>query len=294
MRHTIKIPYDKWYTPIDTSNLLITKTIELIGEDNISEIIEPSAGNGSFSNILFKNYKNVLAYDLMPEEDRIIKQDFMELPLEYKKNRLFIGNPPFGLSGKLAKKFILKSLKNADYVGYILPTSYYNCDYYWIDDHNFKCIYKEVINDFGKGIDSSYMLWKSIGNNKIKDFIDKYNIQAINNVAIRSIRKSYDIKLLQNNTICIQMGNNYLTNNYLTKKGDILSTAFVVINTNSKELDKYINEILSNRYLRELAGVKLHSCTKITLFNLLFKACEGKDFKVDDIIGIDYQKEIPL
>ena len=69
----------------------IDKTYEIIGQDNISEIIEPSAGNGSFSNQL-----NCIAYDIEPENNEIIKQDYLTLGLEYKKGRLIISNPPFG------------------------------------------------------------------------------------------------------------------------------------------------------------------------------------------------------
>ena len=66
-----KIINDKYYTPIDLAKYCIDKTYEIIGKENITEIIEPSAGNGSFSNQL-----NCIAYDIEPECDGIIKQDF--------------------------------------------------------------------------------------------------------------------------------------------------------------------------------------------------------------------------
>ena len=48
-----KIENDKYYTPVELSKYCIDKTFEIIGEDNITDIIEPSAGDGSFSNQLF-------------------------------------------------------------------------------------------------------------------------------------------------------------------------------------------------------------------------------------------------
>ena len=87
----MKIKNDKYYTPQNLAKRLIEKTFEIIGKDNITEIIEPSAGNGSFSNQL-----NCIAYDIEPENENIIKCDFLSLRMLYKKGRLFIGNPPFG------------------------------------------------------------------------------------------------------------------------------------------------------------------------------------------------------
>lgn len=116
-----KIQNDKYYTPIDLAKYCIDKAIEIVGESNISEFIEPSAGNGSFSNQL-----NCIAYDLYPEKDSIIKQDFLELDLDYKKGRLIIGNPPYGRCLSLAQKFYKKSVQLGDYIAFILPISQLN------------------------------------------------------------------------------------------------------------------------------------------------------------------------
>ena len=116
-----KIQNDKYYTPIDLAKYCIDKTIEIIGEDNITECLEPSAGNGSFSNQL-----NCIAYDLYPEKDSIIKQDFLELDLDYEKGRLIIGNPPYGRCLSLAQKFYKKSVQLGDYIAFILPISQLN------------------------------------------------------------------------------------------------------------------------------------------------------------------------
>lgn len=43
----MKIKNDKYYTPKDLAKYLINKTIEIIGTNNITDIIEPSAGNGA-------------------------------------------------------------------------------------------------------------------------------------------------------------------------------------------------------------------------------------------------------
>jgi len=120
---------DKFYTSLD----IVNECIKLIKENiNIQEndlCIEPSAGNGSFINslkLLFNNYK---FYDLEPENDEIIKQDY----LEYDYNTIIkqpnskihvIGNPPFGRQSSLAIKFIKKSCEYCDSISFILPKSF--------------------------------------------------------------------------------------------------------------------------------------------------------------------------
>ena len=46
----MKINLDKYYTPVKLANYCYGKVIELIGEENISDIVEPSDGNGDFFN----------------------------------------------------------------------------------------------------------------------------------------------------------------------------------------------------------------------------------------------------
>lgn len=117
-----KIKNDKYYTSPELAKYIVSKTKEVIGEENITEYIEPSAGAGVFLNYLDKPY---LAYDIEPEDDRIIKQDYLELNIEYKKGRCIIGNPPFGRGNSLAMSFYKKSVKISDYIAFIMPISQY-------------------------------------------------------------------------------------------------------------------------------------------------------------------------
>lgn len=118
-----KIQNDKYYTSPELAKYCVEKTKEIIGSENITEYIEPSAGAGVFLDYLDKPY---LAYDIEPEDDRIIKQDYLTLSLDYKKGRCVIGNPPFGTRNSLAVKFYKKSVQLCDYISFILPISQYN------------------------------------------------------------------------------------------------------------------------------------------------------------------------
>ncbi len=123
MKKTNKIPLDKYYTDPKLAKYCIDKTYEMIGEENISEIIEPSAGNGSFS---LQIPSICWAYDIKPEHESIIKADFLELDINYLWGRLVIGNPPYGNRLNLARKFYKKSIEIGDYISFILPISQLN------------------------------------------------------------------------------------------------------------------------------------------------------------------------
>ena len=61
-----KIQNDKYYTSIKLANYCWDKVIAIIG-DNISEIIEPSCGNGAFYH--HDKIEPHFGYDIAPECD---------------------------------------------------------------------------------------------------------------------------------------------------------------------------------------------------------------------------------
>lgn len=119
-KNSNKIPLDKYYTLPEVAKHVVDKTKEVIGDENITEYIEPSAGGGVFLDFLDKPY---LAYDIEPEDNRIVRQNYLELELDYKKGRCIIGNPPYGTRNTLSVRFYKKSIQLADYISFILPIS---------------------------------------------------------------------------------------------------------------------------------------------------------------------------
>ena len=124
----MKINLDKYYTPVKLANYCYDKVIELIGEENISDIVEPSVGNGSFFNHPITKMKPIVGIDIEPEiyNEKVITYDWLEYPIEYKSGRLIIGNPPYGSRMNLAQKFFKKSVSVCDYIAFILPISQLN------------------------------------------------------------------------------------------------------------------------------------------------------------------------
>ena len=102
---------DKFYTSPSIVNECIKSINENINIQQDDLCIEPSAGNGSFIKGIKSLSKNYEFYDLEPENNEIIKQDYLEYNcniLKKKRNSKIhtIGNPPFGRQSSLAIKFI--------------------------------------------------------------------------------------------------------------------------------------------------------------------------------------------
>ena len=121
---------DKYYTKdsiVDLCLDLIKKYLEVKQDDLI---IEPSAGNGSFIKGIKSITNNYIFYDLEPDNDEIIKQDYLQYNyinsnIKNKFNKIhIIGNPPFGRQSSLAIKFIKKSCEFCDSISFILPKSF--------------------------------------------------------------------------------------------------------------------------------------------------------------------------
>ena len=124
-KNTTKLDYDQYYTSYDDMEYCVNKAWDVIKDlgYNVSEFLEPSAGEGVFSNYLANSGLDVIAMDLFPKGENIIQQDFLTCDLEYKKGRFIIGNPPYGARLNLAQKFYKKSIELGDYIAFILPIS---------------------------------------------------------------------------------------------------------------------------------------------------------------------------
>lgn len=122
---------DKYYTKSCVAKECIETVNRKFHFDTVFDIIlEPAAGNGSFSKLLPSFFNGtVLAYDIAPEDDTIETQDFLQLSPEKIKElttqrTLVISNVPFGKQSSLAKKFIRQSCRFAKVLAFILPRSF--------------------------------------------------------------------------------------------------------------------------------------------------------------------------
>jgi len=119
---------DKYYTKPNIVNQCIDLIKNYIPITKDDLIIEPSAGNGAFIPSIKQLTNYFKFYDLEPEHNDIIKQNFLDLDYtqfkkDYKKIHI-IGNPPFGRQSSLAIKFIKKCCHFANSISFILPKSF--------------------------------------------------------------------------------------------------------------------------------------------------------------------------
>lgn len=118
---------DAFYTKPAIASDCVHLLKQHINLDSFKTIIEPSAGNGSFSN-LFKDDDRLQSYDIYPNHNSITKADFLSVDLFLEGSTLVIGNPPFGRQSMLLKQFIKRCCNQikAECIAFILPLSFSN------------------------------------------------------------------------------------------------------------------------------------------------------------------------
>lgn len=180
-------PKDQFYTKPKVAEYCY-KTFQRVAKDigvNLDDytFIEPSAGCGCFFQLMPKNRR--IGIDIEPkklpgvENKGIIKSDYLEwYPKNRNKKYVVIGNPPFGLRGKLALAFINKSYLYADMVAFILP-QLFNSDGKGVAGKRvigYKLAYNESLlpdsfmypNGTDIKINTVFQVWTKINTNKIK------------------------------------------------------------------------------------------------------------------------------
>ena len=167
-----RINTDKFYTNIKTVDLCFQLFKKYI-KDML--VIEPSAGNGAFLNVLNK-YKH-MAFDIQPDNPAIKEQDFLTLDLDsFNQPLVFLGNPPFGKQSSLAKKFIkhITKCQNTTVIGFILSKSFkkesmqkcFPLNYWLVEQINLP---DDAFNIGGKvhDVPCVFQIWQKKENNRI-------------------------------------------------------------------------------------------------------------------------------
>ena len=117
---------DQFYTSSKTAKYCYKKTLKVLKELQIDVsnyiFIEPSAGCCNFFKLLPKDKR--IGIDIDPKgelKDELVEFNYLTYNPPPNKKYIVIGNPPFGLRGNLALRFINHSYDFADVVAFILP-----------------------------------------------------------------------------------------------------------------------------------------------------------------------------
>ena len=170
---------DKYYTKgnvVDLCLNFVKTNIQINKVDDV--IIEPSAGNGSFIAGIKSLTRNFKFYDLEPNNDEIIKQDYLiynyaNIKKNYSKIHI-IGNPPFGRQSSLAIKFIKKSCIFCDSVSFILPKSFKKDSLKKTFPLNFHLIFEIdlpeksfLVDGVEHNVETVFQIWKKKKENRV-------------------------------------------------------------------------------------------------------------------------------
>lgn len=149
----------QFYTKPEVAKKCYNLVIDTLQSINKLQFIEPSAGTGSFFDLLpnkyiqyNKNrYKTRLGFDIDPKGNGIEKKDFLVNCLNTNillpKNRVVvIGNPPFGNRSRLAIKFFNKATEYGGTIAFIVPLQFKKWSVHSKLNKEFKLI-KELLLD---------------------------------------------------------------------------------------------------------------------------------------------------
>lgn len=149
---------DQFYTNPEYAQQFYSKIESLIDLSSVDIILEPSAGNGSFFNLM--DLSKRVGIDVDPKAPSIIKQDFFDYIPPSGKQIITVGNPPFGKNSNLAIKFFNRAAIFSDVIAFILPRTFRKDSVINRLDKYFHLLYEEIVPDNSFIFnDNAYDVW---------------------------------------------------------------------------------------------------------------------------------------
>lgn len=156
---------EQFFTQFETAQRLAKFLEGQSWFSEITKVVEPSAGDGAW----LKAMNVHEAYDIDPKHPDVKLQDFLsdEFSVDNDGKVLYVGNPPFGRMGKLAKQFINKCSETGDYIAFILPASFGKVSMIRQVPQNMHLIYQEDLLEEtfrferdGKKVSTVFQIWE--------------------------------------------------------------------------------------------------------------------------------------
>ncbi|ETW10996.1 hypothetical protein ATO8_19284 [Roseivivax marinus] len=155
--------FDQYYTHPDYAAHCIAMVNALYPDQPFDNVVEPSAGSGSFSSQLGDN---CIALDIDPAAPGIEQADYLRWQPAGDLGRcLVIGNPPF--ANQAALEFLNHAAQTADVVAMILPRTFCKVSQRDRVDRNFHLAWEETVPAFafdyrGQAVDKPcvFQIWE--------------------------------------------------------------------------------------------------------------------------------------
>lgn len=199
---------DKFYTKPNVA----TSCVNELKKHAVGTWIEPSAGAGAFIDAVGDK---IVAMDIDPGRDEIVKQDFLTWRSPYKECTVF-GNPPFGRQSTLARKFIKHASTFASVIAFILPRSFTKPSMQRAFPLEFHLVYEIelekdsfIVNDKSYDVPCVFQIWKRMNTQRevhVESDVEwKYvKKNEPHDIAIRRVGVYAGKCMLPNNSLSIQ------------------------------------------------------------------------------------------
>ena len=207
MRTIIK---EQYFTKPELAQRCVDRVKQHYDLDSFSLLLEPSAGNGSFYNLLDAN--KTIGLDIEPLHNSVIRSDFFLWDYSNRTNVLCIGNPPFGRRAQIATKFINHAAKFSRVIAFILPRTFKKETFYDRIDKSFHLVDQFDCDEFvcpaGKEIKIKcvFQIWekrdtfRKFENRKIShcDFLLRHaHMSKISKEEFEEIKSNFDFSIPQ-------------------------------------------------------------------------------------------------
>lgn len=204
-----QIKHEQYFTKPDLARQCLNHLKKYYDLDSFEYILEPSAGSGSFYNLL--NPLKRIGIDIDPKCEGLIQADFLNWNCPYD-NVLTIGNPPFGRRAQIATKFINHSSQFSKVIAFILPRTFKRETFYFRINKHFHLVDQFDCDDFitsdGKElkIKCVFQIWEKRENlredperkTSHSDFILKHaHMSKITQEEFLEIKNTYDFAIPQ-------------------------------------------------------------------------------------------------
>ena len=136
---------DQFYTDPAYAKQFLNTIAQTVDLNKYDHLVEPSAGTGSFYNLL--DSRRRIGLDLDPKAQGIIKTDFFDWVAPVGKKIITIGNPPFGKNAGLAVKFFNRAAEFSDVIAFVIPKTFRKVSIINRLDQNFHMISDETVPD---------------------------------------------------------------------------------------------------------------------------------------------------
>jgi len=137
---------DQFYTDPAYAQQFLATIAHAVDLAHFDHLLEPSAGTGSFYNLLDTTRR--IGLDLEPKAQGIIQTNFFDWTAPAGKKIITIGNPPFGKSAALAVKFFNRAAEFSDVIAFVIPKTFRKASIINRLNANFHMIHDETVPDY--------------------------------------------------------------------------------------------------------------------------------------------------